>query len=437
LSGGSLINYLASSGDYHNTLAVDPIDPETVYGGGICLVASYNGGLNWEAVAQGDTDGPHRDHHALAFDAAGRLLNGNDGGIWRLDDPLLTQWTNLNGNLGVTQMIGLGLHPTDPNSAYGGTQDTGGVKYQGTTRWPRLQRGDGGATAVSLADPNRIYQITRRSSSSPNLFRRAENGGQVCRDPNPAADCDVWQIRVTGIDPNDTQNFYPPFVLDPAFASVPSADRLMLGTTRVYETTNGADNWTPISSPNVGGWTTTANIDAVQVAPSDVNTVYATAGGHIFVTFNRGTTWQQRDLLGLSDHVRALAVQPTDRMTAYAVRDRFGGGHVFHTLNGGQTWIDISGNLPDLPTNSIALDSRTTPTTLYVGTDDGVYVSTNLGVQWARYGAGLPNAQVADLKLNTNLNILAAATHGRGVWEILTGPAPLVAPRPARIPGRP
>jgi hypothetical protein len=75
--------------------------------------------------------------------------------------------------------------------------------------------------------------------------------------------------------------------------------------------------------------------------------------------------------------------------------------------------------LPNLPTNTIALDTRATPAALYVGTDDGVYASTDQGATWGRFRAGLPNAQVIELKLNTSLNILAAATHGRGVWEIL------------------
>jgi len=93
---------------------------------------------------------------------------------------------------------------------------------------------------------------------------------------------------------------------------------------------------------------------------------------------------------------------------------------VFRTTDGGQSWTDISGDLPNLPAYAIALDPRITPNTLYVGTDNGVFASTDLGGHWSVFRAGLPNVQVVDLKLNLSLNILAAATHGRGVWEILT-----------------
>jgi photosystem II stability/assembly factor-like uncharacterized protein len=240
------------------------------------------------------------------------------------------------------------------------------------------------------------------SSSSPNIVRRWDDATKT------------WSIRVNGIDAADPKNFYPPMVMDPG-----NADRLLLGTDRVYETLDGAALWNPISTPGLDGWTVADNVDSLAVAPSDARTVYASAGGHLFVTTDGGTGWQQRDIPGALDHFQGLLVDPANAAVAYAVRDRFGGGHVFRTVDSGLTWADLSGDLPDLPVHAIAIDPRRAPTTLYVGTDGGVYFSTNLGTHWSRLGAGLPNAQVTVLKLNTTLNILAAATHGRGVWEIL------------------
>jgi hypothetical protein len=115
-----------------------------------------------------------------------------------------------------------------------------------------------------------------------------------------------------------------------------------------------------------------------------------------------------------------LAVDPENPQVAYAVRSVFGGGHVFRTTNGGSTWTNITGNLPDLPTNTIVLGAGV----LYVGNDDGVYASTDSGKTWSRLGKSLPNAQVTELVLNSSLGILAAATHGRGMWELsLSSPA--------------
>jgi photosystem II stability/assembly factor-like uncharacterized protein len=409
--GGAIRNYLGNAGDYHSTLAVDPLNPDNVYAAGLCLIRSQSGGDvgTWETIAPGATEGPHRDHHALVFDAFGSLLDGNDGGIWSLDDPLFVTWSNLNGNLRTTQFVGMDLHPTNASIAYGGTQDTGTVNYQGTPQWPRLLRGDGGATAVSNSNPMRVYQVTRISSESTSaVFRRSDDGGGTWA----AADLAFRSAQ---------KNFYFPVQMSPT-----NSHLLLVGTTNVLESTNGGDTWTVIGGPGISNWpscTSCDNIDSLAMDPSDstttANTIYVSAGAHIFVTFDHGATWGQRDIGGVGNpHFRSLLVDPANKLVAYAVRDRFDGGHVFQTSNGGLNWTNISGNLRNLPVNAIVLDKRSTPGTLYVGTDAGVYVSTNQGVTWARFGTGFPDAQVVDLKLNTTLNILAAGTHGRGMWEI-------------------
>jgi hypothetical protein len=120
-------------------------------------------------------------------------------------------------------------------------------------------------------------------------------------------------------------------------------------------------------------------------------------------------------------HFADLLIDPTASTTAYAVRSDFGsGGHVFKTTNGA-TWTNISGNLPDLPVWSIAIDPRPSTHVLYIGTDNGAYVSYDQGTTWSSFGAGLPNVQVHDLELNTTTSILAAGTYGRGLWEIMVG----------------
>src|SRR5262249_39173271 len=78
----------------------------------------------------------------------------------------------------------------------------------------------------------------------------------------------------------------------------------------------------------------------------------------------------------------------------------------------------ITGNLPDIPPDAIFIDKRADHlNTLYLGTDAGVYASTDLGQTWAVLGTGLPNVRVRDLDLAPTLDILAAGTYGRGMWE--------------------
>jgi photosystem II stability/assembly factor-like uncharacterized protein len=388
------------NGWYGLPLAVDPADANTVYAssGGAEIVESVNGGQSWFSLQIGaDGTGPHSDHHAFAFDANGKLLDGNDGGIWRLDNPdgHSLQWTDLNTNLQLTQYIGIALDPTTADIAYGGSQDNGTSKFTDALAWQLLTGGDGGFVRVDPSNPNTVYHEFNNIS-----LERSDNGGLT------------WTRKTSGINPSDPSDFYVPYVMDAA-----NPLRLVLGTNRVYETTNRGDSWRAISAPGSNGWTVSTNIDAVATTPADSNTIYATALGHIFVTFDDGASWQQRDIPGFTDQFRDLQVDPADPLTAYAVRERFGGGKVFMTTDGGASWTDVSGNLPDLPAYTMAIDSRSN--TWYVGMDDGVYVSADQGNSWCRFGAGLPHVQVRDLELNTDLGILAAGTHGRGLWEIL------------------
>jgi hypothetical protein len=406
----------AGQGDYDSTLAVDPANANVVYAGGSfdagSFVESRDGGQSWADIFRGaDGNGPHADHHAIGFDAAGRLLDGNDGGLWRLDNPTpgSVHWTDLNGNVDTVQDNSVALDPIDPNRVYGATQDNGTDLYTGAANGNVLRDSDAGVVLVDPGNPARLYHTFAREDDG--FFERSDDGGTT------------WAEKTAGINPNDAGNFYVPVVTDPA-----RPGRLLLGTDHVYETTNGGDLWTPIGGPGSPGWTVTAPADSVAAAPADGNTVYASAGGHVFATTDHGAHWARRDPMASPSPLLRFAqilVDPTDAQTAYVVAANFasetGGGHVWRTSNGGQTWTNISANLPDLPTWSIALDPfgpGHSDDVLYVGTDGGVYFSRSLGTTWSRFGTGLPNVQVTSLALSPGLGVLAAGTHGRGVWEV-------------------
>jgi hypothetical protein len=401
-------NYMGGQGFgqgwYDTTLAVDPRNANVVFAGGSAnggspgIVETTNGGASWSDIFDVVT-GPHTDDHALAFDANDKLLDGNDGGIWRLVNPSPTsaQWADLNSNLQITQFIGIALHPSNPNLAYGGSQDNGTEKFTGTLPWTELVGGDGGFVRVNPASPSTVYHEFTGIS-----LQRSDNGGQTFTD------------KTSGINPSDPAKFYVPYVLDPS-----NSHRLLLGTNRVYQSVNQGDSWAPISTPGLNGWTSTAPIDSIAISKTKPGTIYATAGGDIFVTFNNGSLWKKIDVPTATDHFSEIDVDPTNNLVAYVVRDQFNGGsaagHVFRTINGGATWIDISANLPNVPANTLVIDPRTN--ILYVGTDQSVFASINGGTSWVNFGSGLPNARVIELQLNPFDNILAAGTHGRGMFE--------------------
>jgi photosystem II stability/assembly factor-like uncharacterized protein len=98
-------------------------------------------------------------------------------------------------------------------------------------------------------------------------------------------------------------------------------------------------------------------------------------------------------------------------------------GHVLMSTNGlgGATWTDLSGDLPDIPVNAIALDETKVKgqlvTGLYVGTDVGVFESLDGGAHWRRLSRGMPNVAVFGLGMDTDGHLIAA-THGRGMFSL-------------------
>jgi uncharacterized repeat protein (TIGR01451 family) len=403
----------AENGDgqgwYDWVIGVDPTNSSVVYAAGVecyacrgtqAVIRSTTAGASWTDISIVGGIEPHTDSHAIAFDAGGNMYLGNDGGIWKYN-PTVPSWTDLNGDLNTIQFTGIALHPTSLATVLGGSQDNGTELYNGNLVWSQVDGGDGGFVGISQTNPARCYHTYAETS-----FERSDS----------SCAAGTWVQKTAGIL-NAKGDFYPPFTLDPT-----NGDHLLYGGDRVYETTSAGDSWTPISTPGSNGFNNGGfNVDSVAIAPG-TNTRYASSNGHVFVTTNDGASWVQHDPPG-SPRVKELDVDPNDATgnTVVAVVNYFNGsgGQVFRTNNGGTTWTSITANLPLIPTWSAKIDTDASHT-IYISNETGVYASPSPYTSWIAYGSGLPNAQGVYLDLNRSLHLLAVATHGRGVWEILT-----------------
>jgi hypothetical protein len=410
------IDFLNGQGDYDIGVAVDPTNENIVYVGGSengligdnffnIVLRSGNGGASWTDITIGaDGTSVHVDQHAFSFDAANRLIIGNDGGFYRLDNPNpgSIHWADLNTNLATVQFVGIALHPTNPDIAYGGTQDNGTNKFVGGLAWQRVQFGDAGHVRVDPFNPNTVYH----TFGGFNILERSDDAGAT------------WVDASNGIGQFDPAQFYEPYII-----SQTNPNRLLFGTFRVYETADRGNNWRPISTPGRNGWTSFDPISAIATSLTDPNTVYAgTTSGDIFVTTNDGGTWTQINIPNVTDTISDIQIEPLKPNVAYATRNGFGQGKIFRTLNYGATWDDITGNLPDVPVNTLQIDRQ--HNALFVGNDVGVFVSLDQGETWQRFGTNLPNVNVMELDLKAAGNTLGAGTYGRSMFEISTSGLP-------------
>jgi hypothetical protein len=382
---------------YDMYVAVDPTNAARVYFGGLSFYRSEDSAQTFTNVG----NPIHVDHHALVFDPfdPNRIYVGSDGGVYVSPNRGTGQWTGLNGNLAITQFYhGVSQHPTDTNAVIGGTQDNGTLQFLGNPSWTSIIGGDGGFTAINPLDPTIMFGEVQwqsgSSSSSNGPRRRAGLGG--------------FQLKNIGITLTDRAQFIPPYVMD---RSNPAT--LYFGTFRIFRTTDNAESWSAMS-PDLSR-TGTGTVTAIGYSPSDQKTLYVGMNdGNVSVTRDSGATWNVI-VAGLPQRaVTEIIVDEADPSIAYLTMSGFGTPHVWRTVNGGAAWTNISGDLPNIPVNALALIPRSKD--LFIGTDLGMFRSVNGGQNWLPFQAGFPNVAVFGLTFTDRTRQLVAATHGRGMF---------------------
>lgn len=387
----------ATYGWYLSVVVVSPTNSSVVFMGGLNLVRSQNAGASWI-----DRTPPHVDLHALTFDASGRLLCGDDGGV-HTTTSLGNSWSSVNAGLGVIQFYaGLSMHPTDEDVFFGGTQDNGtNRRLTDSLDWQGVIGGDGGWTQIDPVNPSIVFG---EYQGSGNLYRSTNGGGS-------------FSFAGNGINGGDRNCFEPPYLIDPTNSS-----RLLYATHRIYRSTNGGTSWSALSGDLSNG---SGAVRALAQAASDPMYVYAaTNDGNVQRSIDGGAnfTLVRSGVPGWPRVTRELAVAPDDPQTVYLAVASFGADQVLRSTDAGANWTALDGDLPDVPVNVVATDVRTHPPTLFAGTDQGLFRSRTDGASWSRFGEGLPHAAIIDLQVDEGRDRLLVGTQGRGAWLVSIPP---------------
>ena len=86
---------------------------------------------------------------------------------------------------------------------------------------------------------------------------------------------------------------------------------------------------------------------------------------------------------------------------------------------------DITGSLPNIPKVVIKHQAGHEDNPLYLGTTLGVWRYDDAASDWVPFDENLPNVIVRDLDINTEDNMITAATYGRGIWQSAIASEPL------------
>ncbi len=411
MPSGILPSEFSGFGWYFGLLEVDPNDFNLVYCADIDLFKSTNGGSNWQNITNsysGSFDQQHPDQHAMWINPSNQndIIVGNDGGLFSTTVGG-APW-NKSYDLPISQFYATEIDYLQPQIKLGGTQDNGTLKSDGTVgNWDHIYGGDGFHTKVDYTNSNIVY-----AESQFGGIGKSVNGGQS------------FNYIGNGIDFSRT-NWSTPYVLD-----VEDPNILYFGTYKLHRTTNGGSSWEEISGdltrgPNGRMGTITCVTSAVE-SDGITRVIYVgTDDAKLSTSTNSGSTWEDKTGILPQRYITDVLADKRTPATAYVTLSGYNldetNPHVFRTSDYGNNWVNISGNLPDIPVNSIIIDYDY-DSTLYVGTDAGVFFTKNLGANWYVLGTGLPNSPVFDINYHQPTKKLVAGTHGRSIFEVdLTG----------------
>jgi photosystem II stability/assembly factor-like uncharacterized protein len=440
-----LISYdrnLGGRTHYYFRMAVAPDNDNETYYLTAGFARSTDGGETARMMT-GSTS-PGGDNHDIWIDPtnANRMAVANDGGV-SISTTRGQTWYRI--QLPIAQMYHVTVDSRIPYYVYGNEQDD--PSYRGPSRvvgsgsiprsaWQSVGGGESGWSTPDPVDPNIIWSSASGSGSIGGIVERFDlRNGQMRRvevwpdqtNGSPAADLKyrfVWTFPLT-ISPHDHKKLY-------------------VGSQVVHQTTDDGQSWQVISpdlttndksKQGFSGGLTGDNIGveyfstifAIAESPREKGLIWVgTNDGLVQLSRDGGKNWTNvtKNIPDLPPWGTISNIEPS-RYEPGAVyltvdfhqvnnRDPF----IYKTKDYGKTWKAITNGIPRSML-SYAHCVREDPVRrglLYVGTENGLYVSFNDGEQWEPLQSNLPRAPVYWIVVQEHFNDLVIATYGRGFW---------------------
>jgi len=373
-----------------NGVAFHPNHHDTIYAGAPAggLWVSYDDGQSWTTFTDELTnlgvsdlaiDPLHPDTMYLATgdrDAADTysfgLLKSTDGGI---------TWNTTSLSWSTSQNYRIARIVVHPDSTHIVMAATNAGVYRSTNYGQNFTLEQSGSFyGMRMGHGDTVFATT--NGSSPKLYRSLDAG-------------DTWSQMSNGLPTSGK------YRCEVAVSSAPGKVYLVYGDSNygfggLYRSTNGGSNWTLMSStPNIMGWSNSGSGSG-------------------------GQAWY--DL--------TIACDPNSENTIYV-----GGVNIWKSTNGGTNWTCVghwygAGSTPYVHADHHHADFRPGTSELYVGTDGGVYKTTNSGSSWSDLNDGMNITQYYKISQSTSDTavILAGAqdngSHLRSTtvnWSEVTG----------------
>ncbi|MGB6643561.1 MAG: hypothetical protein WBE35_00880, partial [Candidatus Cybelea sp.] len=423
---------------YFSHIEVDPKNPNRVFAISFEVMLSTNAGETFKATAEQ----VHSDFHSIwiAPNDPSRIILGEDGGyVLTLDGG--ENWF-FSANLPIGQAYRVGLGTDNPYTACTGLQDNNawcgpsnsldpsGIQNK---HWINTVGGDGTWAIPEPDDPNWIWSDAQDGALQ--IYNRVTQDSWSAQ-PYLATGSQTWTVAKAKY----RFNWESPI----AFAPWRPAGGGMIGWyggNVIFQTTNRGKSWTTISPDltrnikshqNPAGGPITNDVSGAEYTDTILDIEgsqlkrgeiwVGTDDGLVQLTRDGGKHWTNVTPSGAPEYGRFATVAPSTLVagTAYAINDAHEMGdsapYVYVTHDYGAHWTKIVNGLPlNEWARSVRPDIRDR-NLIYLGTEEGVWISFDGGANWQSFKNDLPTVSVHDIRLQPQYDDLVIATHGRSVY---------------------
>ena len=417
---------------YFQDIICDPLNENTLWYISQTVQKSIDGGKSFETIIP--YSGIHPDHHAFWIHPKDNkfMVDGNDGGIGITRDGGKT-WM-FDEKIPVGQFYHINVDNEIPYHVMGGMQDNGswrGPAYtttQGGIRnfdWDNLWGGDGFDVMPDAEDANWVYAMSQ--GGFVGRYNTQTGESSFIKPPAPDAKTLLrfnWNAGIAQ-DPFDKKTIYfgSQFLHKStnkgAGWSVISPDLTTNDSAKIDQTNNGG------LSIDITGAENYCTI--ISIAPSALQKdliFIGTDDGKVQMTNNGGKTWT--DLTANIAGFPKGAWIPQIRTSAYnanevfVVANNYRQGdfapYIFRSTDLGKTWTRVVDETKVTGYALTILQDPVEPNLVFVGTEQGFYVSLDNGATFQQWKNGYPSVSTYDFAIQDREADLAIATFGRSLW---------------------
>jgi Secretion system C-terminal sorting domain/Bacterial pre-peptidase C-terminal domain/Fibronectin type III domain len=243
-----------------------------------------------------------------------------------------------------------------------------------------------------------------------NQYRRSTDGGSSWSSVNYSS---------------SAGRFINPFVYDNT-ANVLYASGVANAFVRWNDPQTGS-TFTSVSMTGLNG----GKVSALKVSPFTANTVYFAGGGSgigatLIKATNANSTPTFTSIIGAgmtttSSNIASIEFGTNEQNIIVTVSN-YGINNIWVTNDGGANWTAVDGNLPDMPVRW-AMFYPGTNNKAIIATETGVWQTELINAASTTWDpeTSFPNVRTDMLQYRASDGLLAAATHGRGIFTAIVG----------------